>query len=148
MVADAFSRAPVWLAPEDADILACTVRVAMARSKPTDKNVANLTRKALEDKSYHAIYVALKQGKQPRNLTRNNLAQSASPAWNNLLLETELPRLICHMRQTKVPEDVKADLMQKIHASHTGETKTLALARSLYYWPRKVKSHDLGMPSM
>ena len=55
VVADALSRAPVWPAPEDADILACTARVAMARSKPMDKNLADLTRKALEDESYHAI---------------------------------------------------------------------------------------------
>ena len=31
VVADALSRAPVWPTPEEADILACTTRVAMAR---------------------------------------------------------------------------------------------------------------------
>ena len=68
VVADALSRAPVWPAPEDADILACTARVAMARKKPMDENVAELTCKAMEDKNYQAIYLTLQAGKQPKDL--------------------------------------------------------------------------------
>ena len=138
MVTDALSRAPVWPAPEDADILAYTARVAMARDKPMDESMDELARKAAEEEDYHAIYLALQAGKQPKDLPRTHPAQAAGAAWNNLSLKTELSGLICHMCQIWVPKGARLDLMSRIHASHDGETKTLALTRSLYYWPQMV----------
>ena len=102
VVADALSRAPVWPAQEEADILACAARVAMAR-KPQDEILAELAQKASEDPDYQAIYQALRAGKVPKNLPRRHPAQSVGTAWNNLSLEAELPSLIFHMGRIWVP---------------------------------------------
>ena len=38
-----------------------------------------------------------------------------------------------------VLETAKAEMLEKLHLSHSGNNKTLALARSLYFWTGIVK---------
>ena len=57
IVADAFSRAPVWLALEPNDILAYTAHVPAACEKHINEAISALSTKAKQDQNYKAIHL-------------------------------------------------------------------------------------------
>ena len=54
-------------------------------------------------------------------------------------VEPDMPSLMLFMGRIMVPERAKARVKEALHLAHLGETKMLALARSLYHWPGMVK---------
>ena len=125
--------------PETKDILACTARMAEAQETKMDGTILGLSAKAKDDKDYKTIYNALKARKDPKNLPRDHPAQAAAVVWLTCSLEPDMPSLVLYMGHVWVPETAKAKVLQKVHLSHVGENKTLALARGLYFWPGMVK---------
>ena len=94
---------------------------------------------AKSEKEYHDTYLALKAKKEFRDLPRGHPAQLYKDRWAYMAVEPEMPNLMLYMGCIMVPERAQARIMQTLHLSHVGETKTLALARSLYHWPGMVK---------
>ena len=56
-----------------------------------------------------------------------------------MAIEPDMSNLILYMGQIMVPDWAQARIKEGLHLVHVGETKTLALARSLYQWPGMVK---------
>ena len=56
-----------------------------------------------------------------------------------MAVEPDMPNLMLYMGRIMVPERAQARVKETLHLAHLGETKTLALARSLYQWPGMVK---------
>ena len=50
-----------------------------------------------------------------------------------------MPNLVLYMVRIWVPDTAKEEIMMKLHLPHMGENKKLALARSLYFWPKMDK---------
>ena len=142
-VADALSRSPVWGPEDQRDILACSVRVAQTNSvdqeATIDKAIKALGDDAKSEKEYHDAYLALKAKKELIDLPRDHAAQKYKENWSFMAVEPDMPNLMLYMGRIMVPERAKARVKETLHLAHLGETKTLALARSLYQWPGMVK---------
>ena len=50
-----------------------------------------------------------------------------------------MPHLMLYNGRIMVPERARARIKEALHLAHLGETKTLALARTLYHWPGMVR---------
>ena len=51
-----------------------------------------------------------------------------------------MSNLILFMGRIWVRKTAKNKIMEKLHLSHMGKTKSLAIDRDLYYWPGIVKN--------
>ena len=56
---------------------------------------------------------------------------------DNLSLEDNL--VLLHSRRIVLPERALAKVLDLLHVNHSGITKTIALAKGLYYWPGMVR---------
>ncbi|XP_059097949.1 uncharacterized protein K02A2.6-like [Tigriopus californicus] len=57
-----------------------------------------------------------------------------SNIWNEVSFDDQHRILLFHNRVI-VPRHIRRSLLDKLHLSHSGITKTRSLARALYYWP-------------
>ena len=94
---------------------------------------------AKSEKEYHDTYLALTAKKELRDLPRGHPAQLYKDGWAYMVVEPEMPNLMLYMGCIMAPEWAQAQIMQTLHLFYVGDTKTLALARSLYHWPCMVK---------
>ena len=60
--------------------------------------------------------------------------------WHALSTEPDMPNLILYHGRIVVPEAARKEVIENLHKQHAGETKTLQLARSLYFWPGMTKA--------
>ena len=104
---------------------------------------------ARSEKEYHDTYLDLKARKELINLPRDHAAQKYKDNWSFMAVKPDMPNLMPYMGRIMVPERAQARVKETLHLAHLGETKTLALARSLYQWPGMVKEqkhmYGLGM---
>ena len=56
-----------------------------------------------------------------------------------MAVEPELPELILYHGRIVVPTTAKQEILKTLHVQHTKETKTLANAWQLYFWPGMTK---------
>ena len=71
----------------------------------------------------------------PNNLPTIHPAQAFKSQWEALSTDLTLPHLLLHHGRIVVPEAAKKEVMKTLHVQHTGESKTLANARQIYFWP-------------
>ena len=55
--------------------------------------------------------------------------------WDALSTDLTLPHLLLYHGRIFVPEAAKKEGMKTLHVQHTGESKTLANTRHIYFWP-------------
>jgi hypothetical protein len=131
LIADALSRAPVFPGEEDED--AEHVRTAVCRQVCTDLALQPLL-KAAADPAYRAVVEAFRSGINPatRIATR-----AMANIWADLSLMDDRPDTLLLYQGTRivVPAGARPDIIRKLHASHSGISKTYQLARQLYFWP-------------
>ena len=122
LIADALSRAPVFPPEEEKDILVCTVHAVRATNDEALKDPAleHLIKLSQEDQEYQSIYKTFKAHKELHKLPKGHPAPQWKMYWDALSTEPEMPGLILYQ--------------------HCGETKTLQLARSLYFWPGMTRA--------
>ena len=115
----------VWAALENA---------GGARQAVLDPAVEKLITEAKADQAYQKIREAVKGGKVPRDLPTSHPAQKFQGQWDALSTTPELQGLLLYHGRIVVPEAAKTEVMKTLHVQHTGESKTLANARQLYFW--------------
>ena len=147
-IADALSRFPVFRSEEEPDILVCTVLVNKATTKESlDPALEKLVKHATENAEYQKVLVAVKEHKKLDALPSNHPAQALRSYWDAMAVEPELPNLILYHGRIFIPMEAKKEILETLHIQHTGETKTLANARQLYFWPGMTKDIKLMVGS-
>jgi hypothetical protein len=119
LIADALSRAPVFPAEPDLDIVMCA-RVSAA--DPQYKIIADAT-----DAAHQLLLEAVSAGKTlPPILSPFQEVFSELRVEDGLLLVGD--RLV-------VPRQARRAILAALHASHSGYVKTMELARQTFFWP-------------
>ncbi len=130
-VADALSRNPHFSAPEinEADISSGVIAAFT-----TDPLMQDIFDAAEKDTDYQAVISAIKQGKHVSLLSSCHPAKKYSSVWNDLSIYNDKVIMLNEVRIV-VPSACQRTILDKLHLSHAGITKTRANARLLYYWP-------------
>ena len=98
---------------------------------------------AKADQDYQKVLDGVSKHRELNQLPRDHPAQSYSSYWDALAVEPELPGLILYHGRIVVPATAKEEILKTLHVQHTKETKTLANARQLYFWPGMTKDIKL-----
>ena len=97
----------------------------------TDPLIAEL-REAAGD-SYREILQAVKCGTKAKDLPPHHPGRQLKDLWSELAASDNV--LLTYPGRIVVPVRALARILEKLHLSHCGETKTLRQAQSLYHWP-------------
>ena len=130
LIADALSRAPVFDPPEAEEISTHAVHTKLA----SDPCLQFLYEDAAKDKQYQSIVKALIDGKTPSCLPPGHPAHQFRSLWDDLSVYDDI-LLVLNDSRLVVPKDSRPQILEKLHASHSGISKTRQLAKQLYYWP-------------
>jgi len=130
LIADALSRAPIFDPPEVEDI---TVNLVLERTIARDPALQELYDSISEDANYQLVKDAFKSGKRLVTLPFDHPARRYKSMWDDISLRDDL--LVIDDNRVIIPESYKHKVLEKLHFSHAGITKTKQLARELYYWP-------------
>ena len=95
----------------------------------------HLSKLSQEDQEYQSVYKTVKANKKLHKLPKGHPAQQFKMYWDVLSIEPEMPGLILYHGRIVVPQEAREEALENLHKQHCGETKTLQLARSLYFWP-------------
>ncbi|TRY79255.1 hypothetical protein TCAL_16081, partial [Tigriopus californicus] len=132
LIADALSRAPLSNeSGEEIDILQCSLSSVGASR---DVSFQELTIAAQKDPEYQAIIDVFNSKSKIDTLPPQHRAKMFSNIWNEISFDDQHRILLFHNRVI-VPRLIRRSLLDKLHLSHSGITKTRSLARALYYWP-------------
>ena len=127
-------------AKETQDILVCAALETHGGSRiegepVLDPALERLTKHAVNDTAYQKVHEAVKGCKTPHNLLTSHPAQVFKSQWEALSTDLALPQLLLYHGRIVVPEVAKKEVIKTLHVQHTGESKTLAKARHIYFWP-------------
>ena len=129
LIADALSRNPVF-GPEDGDH-EDPVAAVVLQCIATDPAFSDIFDHGLKDHFHSALADAIEK-KQPA------VAPHKSD-WENMSVirrdDDNAPLVVVDGRRILVPEGHRREILRRLHASHSGESKTLQNARKLYSWP-------------
>ena len=89
------------------------------------------------DAAYLQIIAALKSGLNIKQLPVPHPAKALQSVWERLSVQGQAPDELIFLDSDKllVPLSARAEILSKLHSSHSGITKTRQLASSLYFWP-------------
>ena len=130
LVADALSRAPVFDPPEK-EIVSNHVFVGKVAA---DQSLQPLYDHASKDKSYKSIVKAILNGTDVNNLPPGHAAISLRSIWDELSVYDDT-LIVYDNSRIVVPKSARPEILEKLHLSHSGISKTRQLARNLFYWP-------------
>lgn len=134
-IADALSRAPHF-EPEQMESVFCNAVLAVSiRDDPALQEIYDA---ALEDKNYQLIIAAFTSDKQPSMLPPDHPARVLKSVWDDISVLDEV-LLVYQDKRIFVPVNYRKTLLQKLHSSHSGISKTKALARQFFFWPGFTK---------
>ena len=133
-MADALSRYPHF-GPEEDDSTEqnnTAVQVFQAARDPALDSILNGI-----SGEYKLVIEALKSSTPPNNLHNEHPAKVYSGIWDRLSIYSQMGEelILVDSGRILVPARARADILRRLHLPHQGETKTLALATQLYYWP-------------
>ena len=141
-VADALSRAPVDdPKPEDeygekkgspSGIRALRAR-ALESVVTQDVGIQKLKIAAFQDPNYQAL---LRQVLEGFPVEKGDLAAELHPFWSARNDLTTDDGLVLRNQRLVIPRSMQREVLDELHASHQGQTKTKRRARQVVYWPR------------
>ena len=137
-IADTLSRYPVFPPNDEDDVLVCSIWVARGKvteeETESDPALERLIEHATNEEDYQKVYLAVKNRKKLNELPKDYPAQHYRSYWHAMSLEQTLPKLVFYHGRVIVPKAAKKEVMETLHLQHSGENKTLANARQLYFW--------------
>ena len=110
-----------------------------------DKAFVELMSQAANDSDYQQVYEAFRGHRVPSQLPTTHPAQKFQGQWVALSTEATLPHLILYHGRIVVPHEARKEVLKTLHIQHTGESKTLANASQIYFWPRMTSDVKLMM---
>lgn len=131
LIADCLSRAPEFDAPEEGpDIVYKVMAVTIAE----DPQLQGLYDAALESHEYQATLRAIQSGKDVKQMPYDHYARTLQSVWQHMsTFEDTL--LVVDAARIVVPPSAKDHILARLHASHSGLSKTRAAAKDLFFWP-------------
>ena len=132
LIADALSRAPVFDPPEVTETLCA--QSAVVDKLASDPALQEFYDATVSDDAYKSVVLAFMQGKTPSILPPDHPAQIFRSLWDNLSVMDDI-LLVLNDSRLIVPKVCRPSILQRLHTSHSGITKTKQLAKNLYYWP-------------
>ena len=130
LIADSLSRSPVFPAKEEEE----TEEICNHTLDTThDPILDNLIKEVSSCTTYQQIIKAIKEVKNPKKLPTTHPAQQLNSVWNNLSIQDN-GLIIMEGHRIYVPKNKQEEILQKLHLGHCGTTKTIKLAKSLYWW--------------
>ena len=100
----------------------------------TDPSLEKIVKEAFEDEEYQTIVKAFLGRKQVTDLPEDHPARRDAAVWDNIALD-DSNNLLLYSNRIIVPAGYRKTLLELLHLSHSGITKTRELAKHLYYWP-------------
>ena len=137
-VADAFSRNPVRKIDESEPIVENRLMVNLISDFKGKEmcSMEDLKEIAKNDNDYNEIKRAICEGINAKNLPPNHPGRMYKSDWDLLAINDDL---ITIGDRIVIPKGARKDIMRVLHIPHLGKNKTVALARSLYYWKQMTK---------
>ena len=131
LIADALSRAPVFL-PKEAEAVICNA--TLAHTVAEDPALQPIYDAIENDKDYKSIISAILNGITAKNLPPNHPGKHFSNIWNDLsVFDNTL--IVWDDSRIIIPQTSRKSILNKLHESHSGISKTKLLAKQLYFWP-------------
>ena len=131
LIADALSRAPVFRPVEEEVISANYVLVCAIAEDPL---LQPLFDAAAADQDYQDIISAFKAGKPLSVLPPMHPARALRSYWDDISLFNNA-LIIFQDHRIFVPSSLRPTYLEELHVSHSGISKTKALARQHFFWP-------------
>ena len=129
LIADALSRAPLFDPPEHETINVNHVLI----NSISDPAIQLLDEAAKDDSDYVAVREAIAGGKTIANLPPTHPAKLFSRCWDDLSILQNL--IILDDSRIVMPRSKRRYILDLLHKSHAGVTRTYKTARAAYYWP-------------
>ena len=130
LIADGLSRAPVFDPPEE-EIVNNHIFIGKVAADPS---LQSLYDHALRDKSYKSVVKAILEGTDVNNLPPGHGALSLRSIWDDLSVYDDT-LIVYDNSRIVVPKSARPEILEKLHLSHSGISKTRQLAKNLFYWP-------------
>ena len=130
-IADALSRAPHF-GPKHQETVVCNHVLVQAVAE--DPALQEVYEAAAEDEDYRAIVGALLSGKSPSSLPPSHPARVLKAQWDDISIMDE-KLIVFQSERLFIPAKLRRAILDKLHTSHSGISKTKSLARRLYFWP-------------
>ena len=137
-VADALSRNPVTSDQDEGGQIDNKLMVNLV-SEFTGRNYCSmyaLKKLAAGEKDYQLIKSAIQENVAVTAIPPQHPARMYKSDWNLLAINDDLITL---GDRILVPKNARKDILNGLHTSHLGRNKTIALARTLYYWKNMAK---------
>ena len=129
LIADALSRSPVET-PKSED-LEESFRVAKIKTFD-DPLVKQISGMANSDPEYKLLIEAVTSIGDPNLIKDNHPARLYKGVWNFLSLENDV---LFFDGRIIVPQNMRREILEKLHAPHVGYERTKKVANQFYYWP-------------
>ena len=132
LIADALSRAPLFEAPEEEQYEEHINLCNKVSEDPAFEFIYNAI-----DEKYLELIQALRENKKASNLPPTHYGKNFTSVWHELSLLDDEEHTLVLLDSTRVlvPEGARQKILQLLHLSHCGLTKTKQLAKQHYYWP-------------
>ena len=132
LIADALSRAPVFTAEEFAMQADTAIHCLQAKSS---ESLADIGLK--RDEGYLQLLAAVRSGKDFASLPPCHAARKYKSISDQISITSLDGSDIAMLDGSRiiVPQPAQRKVLQELHRSHSGHTKTLKTARQLYFWP-------------
>ncbi len=103
-------------------------------ARPQGPFCSRIREEAQKDANYQLVIEKFREGKAPE---AGHPAHAFKKLWDRISIMGKLGQRLLVLDGTKiiVPGISRERLIKLLHASHSGITKTMSLASSLYYWP-------------
>ena len=109
----------------------------------TGPNATKLRDAAARCPQYQSILVAVREGIKHKDLPPKHPGRTLSSIWDSLSVSED--NLIVHdTNQILVPTEARHAIIERLHKSHCGISKTLNTARAAFIWPsmrRDIKEY-------
>ena len=100
----------------------------------SDPQLQSILDQAEADVNYQSMVKAIQQGKCLRNLPDDHPLHCVASVTDNLSIHEDYLIILDNSR-IFVPKAARSEVLQLLHRSHSGVTKTRLAARKLYFWP-------------
>jgi hypothetical protein len=137
LIADALSRAPIENPElhEEQDIACSPILIFESSIESKDRLLEVVIEEAEKDINYQSIKTCLMEGAPVKNLPSSHPANDYVKVWDHLSIDEDTGLLLYEGSRMVIPKSCRQRILEAVHKSHLGISKTRHLVRQLYYWP-------------
>ena len=130
-IADALSRSPVFASEEEDGDQTMSI---ICNKIATDPGLQDIYDATLSDQDYQDLIRLIKEDISPKSLPETHHARPYTNLWGRISIFDDT-LLVLDGNRIIVPKQMRSKILDLLHISHSGITKTRQSANQLYYWP-------------